>query len=80
MVSLGSDQQLALELIEAEPLKSDPSSPRQDPFCLMFRGPADVVLPQNTYELKHDRLGSVVLFLMPRQPDENGSYYEVIIN
>lgn len=80
LVTLGSDHKLALELIEAEPLRPDPCAPREDPFCLMFRGPVDASLPQGTYELTHETLGPFQLFLMPRQPDQNGSYYEVIIN
>ena len=80
VLSLDEERELTLELIEAEPLRSSPGAPREDPFCLMLRGPADVSLPQGNYELKHESLGTLTLFLLPRQPDESGSYYEVIFN
>jgi hypothetical protein len=34
-------------------------------FSLLFHGPADRVLPQDTYSLRHDALGSLALFIVP---------------
>jgi hypothetical protein len=34
-------------------------------FSLFFHGPADRVLPQGTYEIQHDALGSLALFIVP---------------
>jgi len=34
-------------------------------FSLFFHGPADRVLPQNTYAFSHEALGSLALFIVP---------------
>lgn len=34
-------------------------------FSLLFHGPADRLLPQGTYSLHHDALGSLLLFIVP---------------
>ena len=34
-------------------------------FSLLFHGPADRVVPQNTYSLRHEALGSLALFIVP---------------
>ena len=34
-------------------------------FSLFFHGPADRVLPQNTYAITHESLGSIALFIVP---------------
>ena len=79
-VATAEEETRDLELIEAKPLKTNPGAPRQDAFSLMFRGPIDLYFPQNTYAVSHPRLGTVHLFLVPRQPDEEGTYFEAIFN
>jgi hypothetical protein len=34
-------------------------------FSLFFHGPASHILPQGTYSLHHDALGSIALFIVP---------------
>lgn len=34
-------------------------------FSLFFHGPADRLLPQGTYAMRHDALGSLALFIVP---------------
>jgi hypothetical protein len=34
-------------------------------FSLFFHGPATAALPQGTYTLEHDALGSLALFIVP---------------
>jgi hypothetical protein len=34
-------------------------------FSLFFHGPPDRILPQNTYSLRHEALGSLALFIVP---------------
>ncbi len=67
----------ALELVE---VKDGYSDRRSESYALLFRGPNTFLLPQQTYRLKHDRLGEVDLFLVPVGRDANGSYYEVVFN
>ena len=64
-LALEAGEEAELELVEAEPLKAYEGAPRQDPFCLLFRGPAGVDLPQAMYTLRHEEVGEVVLSLVP---------------
>jgi len=34
-------------------------------FSLFFHGPADRLLPQGTYAMRHDALGTLALFIVP---------------
>ncbi len=79
-VTIGEGEPVVLELIEVKPLSAHPGAPRQDPFALMFRGPGGLFLPQNIYAISHPLLGTMELFLIPRQPDPDGSYFECIFN
>ncbi len=41
-------------------------------FSLFFDGPGDLQLPQRTYELEHEQLGSLDIFLVTIARDERG--------
>ena len=49
-------------------------------FSLFFRGPAKPRLAQSTYSLTHDSMSTFDLFLVPIQPDGEGSRYEAVFN
>jgi hypothetical protein len=49
-------------------------------FSLVFGGPTNVPIDQNTYTLQHDGLGEFPLFIVPIQPDDEARYYEAIVN
>jgi hypothetical protein len=51
---------------------------RRQPFGLVFRGPAEPLLPQSIYRLAHPRLGSHDLFLVPIGRKPEGVEYEAI--
>jgi hypothetical protein len=36
-------------------------------FSLFFQGPADCILPADTYSFRHDALGALDLFIVPIQ-------------
>lgn len=57
-----------------------PKEGRQRPFSLFFRGPKDVAFPQMTLFLRHPKLGSIGLFLVPVGADENGRDYQAVFN
>jgi Domain of unknown function (DUF6916) len=40
------------------------------PFSVLFHGPLEPVLPQGIYQLEHDQLGTLELFIVPVGPDE----------
>jgi hypothetical protein len=53
---------------------------RQERFSIVFRGPHERVLPQGTYQMRHERLGAFDLFLVPVSRDQGGVYYEAVFN
>lgn len=73
---------LELELVEAKSLASgSPDPERREPFSLLFRGPAEPVLPQSIRRLEHAELGSLEFFLVPVGPDGAGRMlYEAVFS
>lgn len=71
------EQVIELELIGAEDLGS---TPRQEQFSVVFRGPLERPLPQATYRLAHPVLGSFLLFLVPIGREPAGIKYEAVFN
>jgi hypothetical protein len=69
-----------LELIEVRSLAGPPSPSGREPFALLFRGPADPILPQRIYPLEHAGLGKLDIFLVPVGPDDQGMRYEAVFN
>ena len=65
-----------LELVEV----SDGSTHGHVNFSLLFRGPHQPPLPQQTYPVEHDRLGRFDLFIVPVKRDAQGLYYEAVFN
>ena len=65
------------ELIVAE---DTGSTPRQERFSLIFRGPHQPFLPQQIYRMEHDKMGTLDLFLVPVGRDEDGFHYEAVFN
>lgn len=53
---------------------------RQDCFSVVFRGPRERSLSQNTYHVAHSEIGRFDLFIVPAGEDENGKRYEAIFN
>ena len=45
-------------------------------FSLFFRGPPAPQLSQGTWELDHDGMGQLALFLVPLAPEGEGARYE----
>ena len=67
-----------LELVLAEVRSLGPGYRDGEAFALLFRGPADPVLPQATYALAHDRLGELEIFIVPVARGGEGASYEAI--
>jgi hypothetical protein len=65
-----------LTLSEVTVYPGQPDAPRADPFSLMFTGPAGVALPQHIYDLAHEAMGTLQIFLVPTAPGE----YEAVFN
>jgi hypothetical protein len=71
-----------LDLAEASTLTPDApavdAGGRRTPFRLVFRGPADPVLEQRIYRLRHKALGTLEIFIVPIGRGEYGTEYEAI--
>lgn len=53
----------------------------EDVFVLELDGPVDSALPQGTYDIGHDELGSTALFVVPVGPVAGGRQsYEVVVD
>ncbi|NNL93262.1 MAG: hypothetical protein HKO66_13560 [Saprospiraceae bacterium] len=52
-----------------------------EPYTLEFIGDVDSpVYSQGSFVVNHEKLGDMTLFLIPRQPDKNGIYYDCIVS
>jgi hypothetical protein len=67
-----------LRLVEAEGSGERAPGMGRDPFRLVFLGPSTPTLPQRTYRLEHDALGTLDVFLVPIARDAHGTTYEAI--
>src|SRR5664279_3085380 len=79
-VWVGSDEALELELYEAPPPRLTPAGGGAvavyESFSLLFLGPADRVLPQQSYPFECESVGRFDLFIVPIGRDQNGVRYE----
>jgi hypothetical protein len=70
-----ADAALPLVLEEAEAV---PGGETRQAFSLIFRGPAEPLLPQGIQALEHAELGRLEIFLVPIARDEAGTRYQAI--
>jgi uncharacterized protein DUF6916 len=49
-------------------------------FSLFFNGPGDLHLPQSTYAMEHEQLGSLDIFIVTVARNEQGFLYEAVFN
>lgn len=51
-------------------------------FSLLFHGPKDMSLRQNTYLIEHEKLGMLSFLIVPvlQTKEKRGPYYEAVIN
>ncbi len=79
VLSTDSETVTHLELTEAA--VSPHGRPHvRPPFSLIFTGPANVPLPQDTYLLRHEILGDIPLFIVPIRADAELRSYQAIFN
>lgn len=75
------DEAIDVRLADVRALGRQPGAPREEPFILVFTGPADPILPQATYALEHAELGTLELFLVPVGRGADGHVaYEAVFN
>ena len=83
-IHAGSGEAVDAELIAVESLGGADAPPRgtgqREPFSLIFRGPREAHLSQQIFQLEHETLGTLALFLVPIGADEHGIRFEAIFN
>jgi hypothetical protein len=76
-VSSGHQARSTIELLRID--DREPSEATEQ-FTVVFRGPHDLVLPEDSYTLRHHTAGSTTLFLQPAGHDGSHSYFEAPFN
>jgi hypothetical protein len=74
------DGTLVLQLSEARPLHASHRIAGREPFSLVFRGPAQLRLPQGIYKMSHEQLGEMEIFLVQIAADQKSSAFEAVFN
>ena len=71
---------LQIELVEAKALPGRAGAPYEYSFSLVFKAATDCELAQGSVALDHEKVGWVVLFLVPIGEDQDGRYFEAVFN
>jgi Domain of unknown function (DUF6916) len=82
-VNIDAPQPIELELVDVKSYvnKNNPAEQGgMERFSVYFLGSDDILLPQGTYRLTHERMGDVDLFLVPIKQEEHAFRYEAIFN
>jgi len=84
-VQMGASEMGEMELIKVSEIKLASrtvslETARQDCFTVLFRGPRETSLGQNTYQIEHGQIGHFDLFLVPAGADEGGQLYQATFN
>ncbi len=74
-----ADAEKVFEMTLVE-VKNVISNKIQECFSLLFRAADDAPVFQQSFRLRHDRLGEMELFLVPVKKNENGLFYEAVFN
>ncbi len=77
---LSAEQSLDLTLVEVHTHKYAPPAAQRRGFSLLLRSDVTGHVPQATYSLAHDEMGTMDLFLVPVGPREGGMCYEAVFN
>ena len=64
-------------LVDCKKLSGTPTNNRE-PFSIVFRGPSEPFIEQNTYKVENETLGAMEIFLVPLGPDSTGMQYEAV--
>lgn len=72
------DGSVEFQLVEVRPLPTRGPQAFRAPFSLLFRNSAPVLLPQQTYRMRHERLGELGIFLVPIAMNREGFIYQAV--
>ncbi len=68
------------ELALIEVADKTPAGFPGEQFSLLFKGPSDLMILQQTCILEHPEMGHVTLFLVPVDQKKDGYRYEAVFN
>ena len=68
---------LEITLVE---VKSIVANKMQECFALLFRAPLDAPAEQQQFQIEHNTLGKMEIFLVPVKKDDDGLFYEAVFN
>lgn len=74
------DMAVDFVLVEATPLPGHRADAARAPFSLLFLNAAPIVFPQQTFQMRHPRLGEVGIFMVPIAQNRDGFVYQAIFN
>jgi hypothetical protein len=80
--SVNAEDQSAvdLELVQVKGYSNKPGEAEgMERFSVFFKGPKPL-LPQSTYSLSHEGMGTIDIFLVPIAVDGDGYRYEAVFN
>ena len=78
LINQGSSK-VAVTLVEVANLGSKKSG--KEGFSLLFRGPEETALRQDTYLIEHETLGMFSFLIVPmRAKNKRAAHYEAVIN
>ena len=76
-----ADGDFNLTLTEVKAYMPEPNEESgMERFSIFFDGPADLLLPQQTYLFRHEQMGEFELFLGAISRDAKGIRYEAVFN
>ena len=83
-IHYGNGEMLPVTLAEVVPGKN-PSSTDENgepyyPFSLVFQSSITDYLPQYTYHIEHEQLGSHDMFIVPLGPNAQGMRYQAVFS
>jgi hypothetical protein len=76
-VEIGAEKWLEMELTEVTEMRR---TTRQESFALIFLAPGDTAPDQRIYQMRHDALGALEIFLVPVSLDKRGLRFEALFN
>lgn len=80
-IELESLPSVELKLIAVMPRASEPHEQAgMERFSVVFSGPGEVFLPQQTYRITHAEMGELEVFLVPIGKESDGFRYEAVYN
>jgi hypothetical protein len=79
-INLDDESSVDLELVEVKGYVLRPGDAKgMERFSVFFKGPKPL-LPQSTYSLSHEEMGTIDIFLVPIGVDGDGFRYEAVFN